>query len=412
MRTAERLDLARLANHGALVIERRPPRVAFGEALVTLPPGGFLQATEAGEERLAAIRRRGVQGREEGRRPLLRRGRLRAAPRPPARGLRRRFRRRRHPRARARGDRPSPGCARSSPRRAISSAARCAPRSSPRSTAPCSIRRAPGRRRRRASSPRARCRSSSPSRATRRLSPATRASSSTAASAWRPSRRLTSSAFRPMSKSPPSFAARAQSRADGGCSVEFRSRRRASSARGHRRRAPRADRPGPVRRRAGRAARPLSGKGARPRSPRLDRGSRGRRGLLQRGADRNRAAGRQHRARRRPDAGRQRRRDHPLDPAAEGDPRGRPARRRDDLRSGRDARRGAGRSARGRPAVSAVARGRGNLHHRRQRLDQRRRPDGHRLWQCARSRHRRRGGPGRRADRQRAEQAAQGQHRL
>ncbi len=53
MRTAERLDLARLANHGALVIERRSPRVAFGEALVTLPPGGFLQATEAGEERLA-----------------------------------------------------------------------------------------------------------------------------------------------------------------------------------------------------------------------------------------------------------------------------------------------------------------------------------------------------------------------
>ena len=55
MRTAERLDLARLANHGALVIERRAPRVAFGEALVTLPPGGFLQATEASEERLAQI---------------------------------------------------------------------------------------------------------------------------------------------------------------------------------------------------------------------------------------------------------------------------------------------------------------------------------------------------------------------
>ena len=55
MRTAERLDLARLANHGALMIERRPPRVAFGDALVTLPPGGFLQATEAGEERLAAF---------------------------------------------------------------------------------------------------------------------------------------------------------------------------------------------------------------------------------------------------------------------------------------------------------------------------------------------------------------------
>ncbi|HKN29203.1 MAG TPA: RNA methyltransferase [Roseiarcus sp.] len=52
-RTAERLDLARVSNHGAAVIERRPPRVAFGEALVPLPPGGFLQATEAGEARLA-----------------------------------------------------------------------------------------------------------------------------------------------------------------------------------------------------------------------------------------------------------------------------------------------------------------------------------------------------------------------
>ena len=45
MRTAEALDLARVSNHGAIVIERRPPRVAFGDALVTLPPGGFLQAT-------------------------------------------------------------------------------------------------------------------------------------------------------------------------------------------------------------------------------------------------------------------------------------------------------------------------------------------------------------------------------
>ena len=52
-RAAEALDLARLSNHGAIVVERRPPRVAFGEALVKLPPGGFLQATEAGESRLA-----------------------------------------------------------------------------------------------------------------------------------------------------------------------------------------------------------------------------------------------------------------------------------------------------------------------------------------------------------------------
>lgn len=51
--TAERLDLARVANHGEVMIERRPPQIAFGEALVTPPPGGFLQATEAGERALA-----------------------------------------------------------------------------------------------------------------------------------------------------------------------------------------------------------------------------------------------------------------------------------------------------------------------------------------------------------------------
>ena len=51
--TAERLDLARVACHGEVVVERRPPRVAFGEALAVPPPGGFLQATEAGERALA-----------------------------------------------------------------------------------------------------------------------------------------------------------------------------------------------------------------------------------------------------------------------------------------------------------------------------------------------------------------------
>ena len=65
-RTAERLDLARVSNHGAVVIERRPPRVAFGEALVKLPPGGFLQATEAGEALARRIRRGGADGRENG----------------------------------------------------------------------------------------------------------------------------------------------------------------------------------------------------------------------------------------------------------------------------------------------------------------------------------------------------------
>ena len=94
------------------------------------------------------------------------------------------------------------------------------------------------------------------------------------------------------------------------------------------------------------------------------------------------------------------------------DPRGRPRRRRDDLRSRRHARRGASRGARRRPAVSAVAGVGGNLHHRRQHLDQRRRRDRHRLRQYARPRHRRRGRSRRRPHRQRLEQAAQGQHRL
>jgi 23S rRNA (uracil1939-C5)-methyltransferase len=52
-RTADALDLARVSNHGEVAIERRPPRVAFGETLARLPPGGFLQATEAGEAWLA-----------------------------------------------------------------------------------------------------------------------------------------------------------------------------------------------------------------------------------------------------------------------------------------------------------------------------------------------------------------------
>jgi 23S rRNA (uracil1939-C5)-methyltransferase len=59
-RTADALDLARVSNHGEIVIERRPPRVAFGEALTRLPAGGFLQATEAGEAWLAQFAERAV----------------------------------------------------------------------------------------------------------------------------------------------------------------------------------------------------------------------------------------------------------------------------------------------------------------------------------------------------------------
>ena len=59
-RTADALDLARVSNHGEVVVERRAPRVKFGDAVVTLPPGGFLQATEAGEEWLAAFAERAL----------------------------------------------------------------------------------------------------------------------------------------------------------------------------------------------------------------------------------------------------------------------------------------------------------------------------------------------------------------
>ena len=60
--TAQRLDLARVANHGEIVIERRAPYVAFGEARVTPPPGGFLQATLAGELALAAAALAALKG--------------------------------------------------------------------------------------------------------------------------------------------------------------------------------------------------------------------------------------------------------------------------------------------------------------------------------------------------------------
>jgi 23S rRNA (uracil1939-C5)-methyltransferase len=52
---AERLDLARLSNHGAIVIERRAPQLAMGAAIIAPPPGAFLQATRAGEEILARL---------------------------------------------------------------------------------------------------------------------------------------------------------------------------------------------------------------------------------------------------------------------------------------------------------------------------------------------------------------------
>ncbi|MBV9221637.1 MAG: class I SAM-dependent RNA methyltransferase [Methylobacteriaceae bacterium] len=52
---AERLDLARVSNHGEIVIERRAPMLAIGSTQVAAPPGAFLQATDAGEKLLSRL---------------------------------------------------------------------------------------------------------------------------------------------------------------------------------------------------------------------------------------------------------------------------------------------------------------------------------------------------------------------
>ena len=54
-RLADALDLARLSLHGDVVVERRPPTLRSGTARLALPPGGFLQATEAGEAALTDL---------------------------------------------------------------------------------------------------------------------------------------------------------------------------------------------------------------------------------------------------------------------------------------------------------------------------------------------------------------------
>ena len=59
---AARLDLARLSLHGDVVVERRAPMLSFGPVDVALPPGGFLQATEAGESALSALVLEAAQG--------------------------------------------------------------------------------------------------------------------------------------------------------------------------------------------------------------------------------------------------------------------------------------------------------------------------------------------------------------
>lgn len=51
--SAADFDLARLSLHGEILVERRRPLVRMGESEVGPPPGGFLQATAAGEAALA-----------------------------------------------------------------------------------------------------------------------------------------------------------------------------------------------------------------------------------------------------------------------------------------------------------------------------------------------------------------------
>ena len=55
-------DLARLSVGGDMVLERRAPTLTFGAGKVILPPGGFLQATFAGEEILSNMVLEGVSG--------------------------------------------------------------------------------------------------------------------------------------------------------------------------------------------------------------------------------------------------------------------------------------------------------------------------------------------------------------
>ena len=53
--TAQNLKLARLSLNGELVLQAQAPLVRVGKALVELPSGSFLQATEAAEQALASL---------------------------------------------------------------------------------------------------------------------------------------------------------------------------------------------------------------------------------------------------------------------------------------------------------------------------------------------------------------------
>ena len=59
---AQQFDLARLSNHGDVVIERRAPVVRFGTVEVSPPPGAFLQATAEADLALTGLVREGLSG--------------------------------------------------------------------------------------------------------------------------------------------------------------------------------------------------------------------------------------------------------------------------------------------------------------------------------------------------------------
>ena len=57
---AARLGLARLSLHGDTIVTLRPPVLRVGPAMLLPPPGGFIQATQAGEDTLGALVIEGV----------------------------------------------------------------------------------------------------------------------------------------------------------------------------------------------------------------------------------------------------------------------------------------------------------------------------------------------------------------
>ena len=60
--TAGEADFARVTMGGEILYEVRKPRVAFGKAVVSLPPGSFLQASEASEADMVRLVKAGVAG--------------------------------------------------------------------------------------------------------------------------------------------------------------------------------------------------------------------------------------------------------------------------------------------------------------------------------------------------------------